>query len=58
MLLLACLVGAVIWARLHTEALPQGMPQRDRLLVWAQPDLHPHSGSQVLSAMDRVADGG
>jgi cell division protein FtsW (lipid II flippase) len=34
------------------------MPQRDRILVWSQPELHPHSGSQVLAGMDRVAEGG
>lgn len=55
---MAALFAAGAWARANPEALPPGMPQRDRILVWSQPDLHPHSGSQVLSGMDRVAEGG
>lgn len=42
----------------HPEALPSSFPQRDRILVWAQPERHQHSGSQVLRAMDHVASGG
>lgn len=56
--LLLCVAAAATFARLSPERLPVGMPQRDRILVWAEPELHPHSGSQVLSAMDRVGQGG
>ncbi len=57
-LVLAGVVAAASWARDNPEKLPAGMPQRDRILVWSQPGLHPHSGSQVLAAMDRVGEGG
>lgn len=57
-LALAGIVAAASWARDNPEKLPAGMPQRDRILVWSQPGLHPHSGSQVLAAMDRVSEGG
>jgi cell division protein FtsW len=42
----------------HPDELPSSFPQRDRILVWAQPERHQHSGSQVLRAMDNVASGG
>jgi cell division protein FtsW len=57
-LVLVGFVVAASWARDHPEKLPTAMPQRDRILVWSQPGLHPHSGSQVLAAMDRVSEGG
>ena len=56
--MLVVLAGAGLWAHNNAEALPAGMPQKDRILVWAEPELHPHSGSQVLGAMDRVGEGG
>lgn len=37
--------------------VPDGFPQKDRIQVWAQPQLHPHSGSQVLGSMDFVGQG-
>jgi cell division protein FtsW (lipid II flippase) len=55
---LVAVVAVAAWARANPEKLPAGMPQRDRILVWSQPELHPHSGSQVLAGMDRVAEGG
>jgi cell division protein FtsW (lipid II flippase) len=48
--------GAYVHA--HPEVLPSSFPKRERVLVWAQPALHPHSGSQVLAANERVAEGG
>ncbi len=58
LLALVGMIGAGLWAHNNAEALPPGMPQKDRVLVWAEPALHPHSGSQVLGAMDRVSEGG
>ena len=40
------------------EALPGDIPQHDRIMVWARPELHPHSGAQVLNALDRAGEGG
>jgi cell division protein FtsW (lipid II flippase) len=52
------LLAAGTWVRAHPEFLPSGFPKRERVLVWAEPALHPHSGSQVLAANERVAEGG
>lgn len=45
-------------ARADPSVLPDGMPQRERVMVWAAPALHPHSGAQVLAAMEAAGDGG
>ena len=42
----------------NPDIVPDGFPQKDRIQVWAQPALHPHSGSQVLGSMDFVGQGG
>lgn len=42
----------------NPDIVPDGFPQKDRIQVWAQPQLHPHSGSQVLGSMDFVGQGG
>lgn len=46
------------WIYQNPDKLPSSFPQRDRILVWAEPELHQHSGSQVLAAMDHVTTGG
>ncbi|MGH6912970.1 MAG: FtsW/RodA/SpoVE family cell cycle protein, partial [Geminicoccales bacterium] len=51
-------LGAGLWAHNNAEALPADMPQKDRVQVWAEPELHPHSGAQVLASLDRVGEGG
>ena len=33
------------------ENLPTQMPQKDRFLVWSNPDMYPHSGEQVIKSM-------
>ncbi len=55
---LAAIVAGGVWLYGNPEALPYDFPQKDRLLVWAQPDAHPHSGTQVLAALDRGGEGG
>jgi cell division protein FtsW (lipid II flippase) len=52
------IVAAGVYVHAHPEVLPSGFPKRERVLVWAQPALHPHSGSQVLAANERVSEGG
>jgi cell division protein FtsW len=54
--LLVIALGA--WIHAHPEILPSGFPKRERVLVWSQPALHPHSGAQVLAANERVSEGG
>ena len=54
--LLVFALGA--WLHARPEILPSGFPKRERVLVWAQPALHPHSGAQVLAANERVSEGG
>lgn len=57
LLVLVLIAGGALWAYKNAASLPEGMPQKDRVLVWAEPELHPHSGAQVLGAMDRVGEG-
>lgn len=52
------LIGAGAIARSNPGALPDTMPQRERVTVWAEPELHPHSGAQVLAAMEAAGSGG
>jgi len=46
--------------RFYTNAgkLPDWVPQKDRIQVWANPERHPHSGDQVLKAMRLAGYGG
>lgn len=46
------------WIRAHPGKLPEGLPSRDRLLVWAAPEAHPHSGEQVGTALRYAGRGG
>jgi len=50
-------LALMYWVYNNPEQVPDGFPQKDRIMVWAQPDLHPHSGSQVLGSMDLVGQG-
>ena len=50
--------GLVWWIHSNPDALPYQMPQRDRLLVWAEPQKYPHSGEQILNAMTLAGRGG
>jgi len=52
------LVGLLVWVHGNPDAVPEGFPQKDRIQVWAEPELHPHSGAQVLAGLDHVALGG
>lgn len=58
LVLIAGVIAAGWYAHENPDKLPEGTPQKDRIQVWAQPELHPHSGSQVLGGMDRVREGG
>ncbi len=58
LLLIAGIIAAGHYAYNNPNDLPEGTPQKDRILVWAEPELHPHSGSQVLGGIDRVREGG
>jgi len=48
-----CVIGMcfIIYAYNVPENLPNSIPQKDRILVWANPALHPHSGEQVMKSM-------
>jgi cell division protein FtsW len=58
LLVIVGFVGGMVWVYHHPHQVPEGFPKRDRILVWAQPELHPHSGTQVLDSMDLVGRGG
>lgn len=61
MVLLVGVAGLVVPAArawLHPELLPTWLPQYERFQVWADPATHPHSGMQVLMAMDLAGSGG
>ncbi len=36
--------------------LPDSFPKKERVLVWAEPRFHPHTGAQVLGSMDFVGE--
>ncbi|ETR66000.1 MAG: rod shape determining protein RodA [Candidatus Magnetoglobus multicellularis str. Araruama] len=40
------------------ESLPPIIPQKDRILVWTNPALYPHSGEQVIKSMTIAGLGG
>lgn len=50
-LMLLVLAGTLRWAYENPETIPEWIPQRDRFLVWAQPELHAYSGEQALKAV-------
>ena len=57
---IAVLVGIVLfgtWMYGNPENIPDWVRQKDRLMVWAAPELHPHSGMQVLRSFQHVAAG-
>ncbi|MEE8444638.1 MAG: FtsW/RodA/SpoVE family cell cycle protein [Alphaproteobacteria bacterium] len=58
LVVLALVVGGALWIKSNPQIVPDGFPQKDRILVWAQPATHQHSGSQVLAAIDRAGEGG
>jgi cell division protein FtsW (lipid II flippase) len=49
---------AVWWAYTHPRQLPNFLPQRDRFLVWAQPEEYPYAGEQVGKSMRLAGSGG
>jgi len=57
-LLAGSIIGLAAMAWLHPEQLPDWLPQYDRFQVWANPAAHPHSGMQVLAAMEYAGSGG
>lgn len=48
----------IIYIYYVPESLPQIIPQKDRILVWTNPALYPHSGEQVIKSMTIVGLGG
>lgn len=56
--LLSLFVALSCWTFSSPESLPQWFPQRERLLVWANPAQFPHSGRQVSQAMSMAGQGG
>ena len=50
--------AAGYWVYKHPDELPTSFPQRDRILVWAEPAKHQHSGSQVLGGLENISTGG
>ena len=46
------------WIYMNPDQIPEWLPKKDRILVWAEPQYHPHTGSQVLGSMDLVGDAG
>jgi len=57
LLFLVGFLALMYWVYNNPEQVPDGFPQKDRIMVWSQPELHPHSGSQVLGSMDLVGQG-
>jgi cell division protein FtsW len=59
-----CIIGLFTWVYTTPTIIPDRLPllgvlhKPDRLLVWSNPDLYPHSGAQVLQSMRLVAQGG
>lgn len=53
-------VSLIVGARFYqnAEKLPDWIPQKDRIQVWANPTGHPHSGDQVIEAMRLAGLGG
>ena len=58
LLFIAGFVSLGYWIYNNPEQLPTSFPQRDRILVWSEPERYQHSGSQVLAAMEHVSSGG
>ncbi len=58
LLFIAVFFSLGAWIYNNPDQLPTSFPQRDRILVWSQPERYQHSGSQVLSAMEHVSAGG
>lgn len=58
LLVVVGVVALMYYVYQNPDIVPDGFPQKDRIQVWAQPQLHPHSGSQVLGSMDFVGQGG
>lgn len=52
------LLFGAIEAYQNPALVPTWLPQYDRFQVWANPAAHPHSGMQVLMAMDFSGGGG
>ncbi len=42
----------------NPSLLPESFPKKERVLVWAEPKFHPHTGAQVLGSMDLVGEAG
>ena len=58
LILVIGIVALLSYVYMNPESVPDGFPQKDRILVWSKPQLFPHSGSQVLGSMDFVGQGG
>lgn len=56
-LLVVLLAGAAV--KRFPDHMPiDHIPQKERLLVWAQPERHPHTGEQYRRAAEMVGQGG
>ncbi|MEE4358144.1 MAG: hypothetical protein V2I97_16860 [Desulfococcaceae bacterium] len=42
----------------NPHRLTEGFPHKERFKVWAQPQIHPHTGEQVIRAMKYAGQGG
>jgi cell division protein FtsW (lipid II flippase) len=38
--------------------IPESFPKKERIMVWAEPRFHPHTGAQLLGSLDMVGEGG
>ena len=60
LILLAIVAVAVAGYYVYQDPtlLPESFPKKERIVVWAEPRQHPHTGSQVLGSMDLVGEAG
>ena len=50
-------LSLALWAWFFPEQIPD-FSQKDRLLVWSNPLVHPHSGGQIIQALQLGVQGG
>jgi len=56
--LLITIVMTAVYAFYNPDNLPYYFGQKNRILVWSNPGLYPHSGEQLLKALEFGAFGG
>jgi cell division protein FtsW (lipid II flippase) len=55
---IAGIVAGAYFVYQDPTLLPESFPKKERIVVWAEPRQHPHTGSQVLGSMDLVGEAG